>query len=372
MKSKRPIVITGGHHNSALAIAEKLKQQAVPLLWLGHRYTMIGDKHDSLEYQEVSAAGIPFINLLAGKFHSKTNPLHLIKIPLGFLHAALILIRQRPKLVLAFGGYLSLPVGLVANLLKIPIICFEQTTTIGRANQIVSLKADKNFLAWKSSYKHFPKSTSEIIGLPLRKSLFTAKPKKWFKNNLPVILVTGGKQGAHAINQTVFEIISYLAKKFNIIHLTGFSQKTKDFAKAQQIKQSLPANISSHYQAFKHLSWQKMESALKNSHLIVSRSGAHIIYEMLVLAKPSVLIPLPFSYKNEQQKNANMLTKNTSATLVNQQDLTPESLYQAIVNINKNYSKFLKSAAVSKKTIKTNAADKAVTYILKKYGSQNS
>jgi len=253
------IVITGGHHNSALAVAEALRDKSYQIVWIGHRHTMIGDPHDSLEYQEVVAAGFPFVSLLAGKFHSRAHPVHLLRIPLGFIHALLVLSRIRPQLILGFGGYVALPIALAGKLLGIPLIAFEQTTTIGRANQIIGKIAEKNFLTWESSLPHFPVKNSQVVGLPLRRQLWTQKPKQWFSGKRPVVFITGGKQGAHVINQAIFKLLPQLLRHYNVIHQTGASVKTKDFARAEKLRENLPAKLRQTHECPESLEAGKVE-----------------------------------------------------------------------------------------------------------------
>ena len=71
----KTIIFTGGHHNSALVVAQKLRTQGHKIIWVGHKFTMRGDKQISAEYQEVTGSGIPFYELKTGKFYRVTNPL---------------------------------------------------------------------------------------------------------------------------------------------------------------------------------------------------------------------------------------------------------------------------------------------------------
>lgn len=335
---KKPIVITGGHHNSALLIARALKEKGYLVHWLGHRHTMVGDPHDSLEYLQVTAAGIPFHNLLAGKFHAQANPLHLVRLPLGFIHALLLLVRLRPQLILAFGGYIAVPVGLIGWLLRIPLILFEQTTTVGRGNQLLSRVSHHNFLAWPSSLPFFPPAKTQVIGLPLSAELLTGgKPRK---SGPPTILITGGKQGAHVLNQVIFSLVPTLVNDYRLVHQTGQSLAARDLNQAQQIKATLPQNLRSRYRASAFLSSEEMIESLKKSDLVVSRAGAHICYELLALGKPAILIPLPFSFNAEQQKNAAVLEKVGIALILNQDQLTAETLKRLIAAIFRRYSAF--------------------------------
>lgn len=363
LEPKKPIIVTGGHHNSALLIAIALKEKDYLVHWLGHRHTMVGDPHDSLEYLEVTAAGIPFHSLLAGKFHSQANPLHLLRLPLGFMHALWLLLRLRPQLILAFGGYIAVPVGIIGWLLRIPLILFEQTTTVGRGNQLLSRLSQHNFLAWPSSLPFFPPAKTQVVGLPLPKELIDARKPQG--STPPTILVTGGKQGAHVLNQVVFTLIPKLVQKFVIIHQTGRSLHAADSQKAQMVKASLPQTIRSRYQSHPFLTSTEMIDSLKKSDLVVSRAGAHICYELLSLGKPSILIPLPFSFNKEQQQNAAVLDRAGIALIINQDQLTPKRLEKMIATIFRHSATFLARGKTARKLILPQAQQIIMDYLLK-------
>ena len=361
------VVITGGHHNSALIIAEALRAQGYSILWLGSRRTMIGDAHNSLEYQEVTAAGFPFINLLAGKFHSRAHPIHLLRIPLGFIQAFSILVRAKPGLILAFGSYVAVPVALAGKALRIPIIAFEQTTSIGRANQLIGKISRKNFLTWKSSQKLFPPNNTQVVGLPLRSQIWQKNSEKIFSEKLPTLLITGGKQGAHVINLAIFKLLPSLLQHFNVIHQTGASRKTQDHQKALKQKRTMSPKLALRYQVEAHMSWQKMIAALQESDLVVSRSGAHITYELLALGKPAILVPLPFSYRNEQHQNAQKLSKAGLVEILPQKKLTPKNVLTKIRRLEKHLNHYNQKGSEAKKLIETDATKKIIAFILNHY-----
>ena len=94
----KTIVFTGGHHNSALVVAKRLKTLGHQIVWIGHKFTMRGDKQVAAEYQEVTQSGFPFYELKTGKFYRVHDPFELLKIPLGFFQAFLYLSHARPDL----------------------------------------------------------------------------------------------------------------------------------------------------------------------------------------------------------------------------------------------------------------------------------
>ncbi len=310
------LVFTGGHHTSALEVAKALKGKGWQIIWFGHRHPMWGDKSDSAEYKEVTAAGIKFIDLKAGKFYRTFNPLKLIRIPLGFFQALLQLLLLRPRGIVSFGGYLAVPTVLAGWLLGIPSITHEQTVVSGWANKFISLFVKKIALAWPQSAAFYPKSQVVVTGLPIRPEI--KKNRKPKTENRKLVYITGGKQGAHVINKVVFRTLPQLLKEFKVIHQTGY----RDYDQAVKIKYP-------RYQAFDFNSAQAI-SALNQAAVVVGRAGAHIIYELGYLGIPCVLIPIPWVSHNEQFLNAQILKRNHQAVILPESELTPQSLISSI------------------------------------------
>lgn len=307
----KKLVFTGGHHTSALEVAKLLQKEGWQINWFGHRHSMWGDTADSAEYREVTAAGIKFYNLYAGKFYRTYNPLKLIRILIGFFQSLLLLLLLRPDGIVSFGGYLAVPAVISGWLLSIPGITHEQTMVAGWSNRLLSLFVKKIAVAWPQSTKFYPESKTVVTGLPIRPEILIPKPE--IKN---LIYITGGKNGSQAINKVVFALLPKLLKKYKIIHQTGF----KDLKIALKFKHK-------NYEAFDYDSVKGME-ALKSAEVIVSRAGAHTVYELGILGKRCVLIPIPWVSHNEQQKNAEILS--TQAVILPQDRLSASKLVSSI------------------------------------------
>lgn len=320
----KTLVFTGGHHTSALVVAKELILQGkYEVVWFGHRYSMWGDKSDSAEYKEVTAAGIKFYDLKAGKFYNTFNLLKLIRIPWGFIQAFYYLLKVRPAGIVSFGGYLAVPTVISGWLLGIPSITHEQTITTGWANKLISLFVKKIAITWPQSAKFYPQSKTVLSGLPLRPEIIEIKKLKVkIKNYKPVIYITGGKQGSHIINQVIFSLLPQLVKKYTVIHQTGSFNLYKDHLTASHFK----------YPNYIHFEFdsQKAIKALNMANLVVSRAGAHTVYELAVLGIKSILIPIPWVSHNEQTQNAQILVQNNLAILLPESQLTLDSLSSAI------------------------------------------
>jgi UDP-N-acetylglucosamine--N-acetylmuramyl-(pentapeptide) pyrophosphoryl-undecaprenol N-acetylglucosamine transferase len=324
------IVITGGHHNSALVVAQELVKLGHKVTWIGHRQAASGDTHDSAEYVEVTAANLPFYNLRAGKLNLHSGLAGLIKFPLGLIQSSQLLSNLNPDAVLSFGGYLGLTVALTARARSIPVFLHEQTVIAGKANKLTANFARRIYLTWESSRKFFSAQDVQVVGLPLRASILNPQKTKLFKNSLPTILVLGGKQGSHIINKLVLRNLESLLAKYNIIHQLGTSSVTGDYQMALSKKDSLPEEIAARYQPEGYIGESEIGSLLASCDLYMGRSGAHITYELGMLRVRSVLIPFRHTHGNEQVKNAKYLAQSGLATILPQSKLTLSSVVEAI------------------------------------------
>lgn len=348
------IIFTGGHHNSALEVAKALKKEGYQTLWIGHKFTQRGDKSLSAEYQEVTANKIRFLELKAGKFYRKFDLLEWLKIGLGFIQSLYYLILNRPALIFSSGGYLSVPVVIAGWVLRIPSITHEQTVIAGWANKAIAPFVSKILLTHNSSKSNYPADKSIVVGLPIRKELLSSKYSKKFTPKL--LYITCGKQGSHVINQAVFPIIPKLVEKYTIVHQTGANTLTKDAERARRLKDKL-GDLKSHYIYGPYFFSEDAATYLRSSSLVISRSGAHTSYEFMVLGKKAVLIPIPWVSHNEQLLNAKLVAKETGSTILEEKDLTPENLYQAIIDTDK-----VKKITPSVK-LPTNATEKIIDIV---------
>lgn len=324
------IIITGGHHNSALVVAKEFVKKGFNVIWLGHRYASRGDKNDSAEYKEVIGSGIEFHELRAGKIDSTPTFSEIGNIPLGFFRAWKYLMKFKPVALLSFGGYLGLTASLPAHLMGIPTYLHEQTLVAGKANTWTGKFARRIYLAWNEAARYFPYGKTQYVGLPLRESITGSKAKKLFGNDLPTILVMGGKQGSHTINTHIFAALPSLLLHYNLVHQTGSSSVTGDFETAVSKKDSLPPDLASHYLPMSYIGEGEIGSYLSSVDLVVGRSGAHTAYELGLLGRKCVLIPFMHTTGSEQHQQAKLLAKAGLATILPESELTTPKLLVSI------------------------------------------
>lgn len=313
------IVITGGHHNSALVVAQYFLKHQHQIIWYGHRYSSRGDTNDSAEYLEVKASKIPFYNLPAGRL--VTDLFELFKIPLGIAKALSYLRRDKPDAVLTFGGYLGAATAFAAAILGIPVYLHEQTIVTGRANKLTAYFAKQIYLTWEASRVFFPRHKTMLVGLPLRQSILNSSPSKLFSRHRPTLLVMGGKLGASIINHFVFSHLNELLKDYNIVHQTGTSSVTHDYEHAIALKESL-GSLADCFLPLGYISEDQIGKFLSSADLYFGRSGAHICYELLHLSLKAILVPLATTHKREQFRNANVLVESNLGIILPQSDLS--------------------------------------------------
>lgn len=373
----KKILVTGGHLTPAVAVINELRSKGYNnFVWVGHKYNQAGSKIPTAEFNTISDLNIPFYNLRTGKLirdWSLSTFLYGIKnlifVMLGLLGAIRIILKERPTLVLSFGGYLALPIVVSARLMGIKVITHEQTLVVGMANKIISRFADRVLISWENSIKYFKnKNKVKFTGNPIRSSIFEIKDDSLIRNldkSLPTILIYGGNQGAHEINIRVFEIINDLLKDFNVIHQTGNSNVTRDNERSKHIYASLPNEYKNRYVPVEYINQEQVGSVLNKADIIVGRSGANSIAEILALGKLCILIPIPHTSHDEQITNAKFVEASGLGIYLEQDTLLPQKLYQNILilrnqlNANKSANNLNLDEVRnnSKKLIKLDAAE---------------
>lgn len=346
------IVIVGGHLSPALAVIEALPKDA-EVLFIGRKYVFEGDGTTSLEYETIKERNIPFTTSnvafagvstgrLQRRFTQHTIP-SLFKIPNGIIRSFFILKSFKPDVVLSFGGYLSIPVGIASYLLSISLVIHEQTLEAGVANKILSILAKKICISWSTSYKYFPKNKTVLTGNPMRRFKIYDLRFKIAKEDqkLPLIYITGGSAGSHFINALVEGCLKELLEKFVIIHQTGDAQEYRDFDRLNKLNNSFPSRLRARYRIVKFVDPQEVGSILRKSDLVIGRSGINTITELIFFDKPSLLIPLPYSQNNEQVKNALFFrNKGLGEILYQTEDLSSNKLLEVLMKMLDNIDKY--------------------------------
>jgi UDP-N-acetylglucosamine--N-acetylmuramyl-(pentapeptide) pyrophosphoryl-undecaprenol N-acetylglucosamine transferase len=243
----------------------------------------------------------------------------MLKLPYGLGQAVNIIGRFSPDLVVGVGGYSAGPVCLAARLMGVPVAVHEQNSFPGLTNRLLSRVAHMVFISFKESRDYFPARQVFLTGNPIREDFLEGDEGKGKENTAFTILVTGGSQGARAINKAflgALEIMKYRGRDPEVIHQTG--EKDFDWVREEYRKRGLRGDIMPFI--------KDMRQAYLRADIFLGRAGAGTIFELAAMGKPSILIPYPYAANNHQDTNARVLAGVGGAEVLLQENLTPERL----------------------------------------------
>lgn len=261
-----------------------------------------------------------------------------------FFDSISYLLKIKPDYIVGFGGYVSVFPILAAFLLNIiskiidffvnkkifdcKIILHEQNYIPGKANIFLSYFASFVALSFDNTLeknRFFCKTY--YSGNPIRENLENFIQNEKQKKNTFNILIFAGSQGSTILNQKIPEIINLINIKFKNLHIKvshQSNQATLDFLKEQYKNYNIEAKISNYF--------EDIEAEYQEADLIICRSGASSVFELIATAKPAILVPYPFAYKNHQLLNAKYLIDKKAAFIVLEQNIESE-LHQVLLNI---------------------------------------
>lgn len=342
--NKLVIFVTGGHVTPAIACIEELldrksnKEEKYKIYYLGQKHSILFDKNLSGEYRAIEKmfkSNVKFLSYHPGKVCKEISISSLIwwlRIPIGFIEAFILFLRYKPSYVLSFGSHVALPIAFVGKIFGNRIVTHEQTVVIGKSNSLIHKISDAICLSWETTYNTLVLSYKSknnrlyLTGNPVRSAIrnnlnFQESVYKLKTNKKPTIFITGGNQGAHAINEIIFKNIEELTLNFNLVHQTGGNTIYKDFSKANE----LHLKFLNSYKAYDYISNPKdWIEILDNADLVITRSGANTTTELLITKKYSIQVPLPNSKGNEQQLNAELLSSLGLALVIDQNSFISE------------------------------------------------
>jgi UDP-N-acetylglucosamine--N-acetylmuramyl-(pentapeptide) pyrophosphoryl-undecaprenol N-acetylglucosamine transferase len=321
---QKKLLIAGSHaETTAVAVIQEIKKRN--LNWEIH---WLGEENKNLtSFKVLSHVFKP--GRVENKFTKNTLP-KLFKIPKDFLSGRKLVREINPSLTLSFGSSAGAISVFWSNFFGIPVIVHEQTATAGRANIISSYFAKRILISRDSSSKFFNKSKTELVGNPLNSEIFKYLSLERNKR-IKSILVTGGSRGSTWINDAILPLLPQLLEKYFVLHQTG----EKNLEKFKEIS-------NEKYLPFAQVGSKEMIEVISKSDLIISRAGANTVSEMIALKKPSILIPIPWSFNDEQQKNAEFMQELGLARILPQKELTPQKLLSEIESVVEDYFNILK------------------------------
>ena len=327
------IVLTGGgtagHCTPNLAIIPYLKNDFDKIIYIG--------SENGIEKNIIENTDIPYYPISCAKFNRSfilkniSMPFKVIK---GIKQAGKILDKEKPSVIFSKGGFVAIPTVIAGARRNIPIISHESDYTIGLANKISSLFSKKVLTSFPETAKTI--KNGEYVGSPIRKILFSVSKKDalesfGFSGNKPIILVTGGSQGALALNNAIRGLLPQLLTKFDILHICG---------KNNLLQEKVPKG----YVQIEYLN--KMENAFAVADICISRAGSNTLFELMCLKIPTILIPLPKGVsRGDQELNAKYFQKLGLIYLLEQEQLTDKSLLFAINSVYANRFNILRNFA---------------------------
>ncbi|MEV4222708.1 glycosyltransferase [Nonomuraea sp. ATR24] len=297
---------TGGHTYPALTTLAALRRHQVPhdVLWVGTA--------GGLEARLTAEHGIPFKAITTGKLRRRpnlrelgTNVADVFRIPVGVFQAIGHAARYLPDVVLSTGGYVAVPIGVAAKLIRRPLVMHEQTTVVGLANRILSRLATRIALSHESSLDYLPasaRSKAVVTGNPVRPELLQGNRAAAYDLfgltfEVPLIYVTGGAQGSKQINTLIAELLPRLLPHAQVVHQCGP-------AWIEQMRAvELPPGLADRYHPVPYVG-SELPDLYAAADVVIARSGAGTVSELTAIGKPSVLIPLIPTGGDEQRKNA--------------------------------------------------------------------
>ncbi|MDZ7827984.1 MAG: undecaprenyldiphospho-muramoylpentapeptide beta-N-acetylglucosaminyltransferase [Halofilum sp. (in: g-proteobacteria)] len=352
----RPVLIaaggTGGHVYPALAVADVLRADAVPVVWLGTRA--------GLEARAVPAAGIEIEWLSIGGLRGKgpvTRLLAPFRLARACWQAGRVLRRHRPRALLGMGGFASGPGGLVAWLLRCPLVIHEQNAVAGLTNRVLARFAVRVMEAVPGTFP--PAARARHIGNPVRADIaaLPAPADRFARRSGPLrLLVLGGSQGARALNERLPAALAELPaeRRPDVRHQCG--ERHLEAARAAYAEAGVEAEVSPFI--------DDMAEAYGWADLVVGRAGAMSVAELAAAGVGALLIPFPHAVDDHQRANARWLEEAGAAVVVPEAELDQARLVQELTALLRDREGLAHRAALARGLARPRAARELADAVL--------
>ena len=333
------IILTGGgtagHVTPNIALLPRLKELQYDIHYIG--------SYNGIEKELIEPFGIPYHGISSGKLRryfslqNFTDPFRVIK---GFSEAKKLIKLLEPDVIFSKGGFVSVPVVIAGKKCKVPAIIHESDMTPGLANKLSIPSAAKVCCNFPETVKLLPADKAVLTGSPIRQELLSGSKSKAIEftgltSDKPVILIIGGSLGAAAVNQAVRNVLPELLKDFQVIHLCG---KNKLDTSLQGVKG---------YVQYEYIK-DELKDLFALTEIVISRAGANAICELLAQHKPNLLIPLSASAsRGDQILNARSFERQGFSMVLEEEELTDESLLSAVHQLYDNRAQYKKAMTVS-------------------------
>lgn len=338
---------TGGHIFPALSLCKHLKSK-------GYSCFVLADKR-FLNFQEKIPKDLQYKIISTAPLNGNILKIliSLVKIFIGVISAALIIRKKKPKMIISFGGYPSFPTMLAALILRKPLMIHEQNSVVGRAN--------KPFIRWADiisvpfynikGLEHIAQSKIHVSGNPVDKSISKIGESDYpniSKDGKINLLILGGSQGAKILSKVIPSAIKKLKPSLRSrLHIVQQCRK-EDIAGVENAYKSLAVEctISSFF--------LDINKKLEEAHLVIARSGASTVSELIAAGRPAILVPIAISNENHQFLNAKVLSDNSAAWILEEREFNDESLSKKLTYLLSNPSS-LKEASANARSLFTDS-----------------
>lgn len=333
---------SGGHITPVVAVIKELLRE-VP----NAEIRFVCDRKFASVARELMPTGVRVSIVVSGKLRRYSNMkwywhfehifrthlrnvIDLFKVGIGLVQSLFKLIIWRPNVIFAKGGFVCLPVGLAASILRIPLVIHDSDTTPGLTNRILARFARAiGTGAPVENYPTYPKNRTHYVGIPLRPEFhilsttekMQGKKRFGFAPDRNLIVALGGGQGARTINDTVIRLTPWLNEKAQILVIAG----KDDYQRAEAANQNPNLKVMPFVT-------DNLAELIGSADAVVSRAGATFLAELAAVAAPVILVPSPHLAGNHQMKNAAVYARKKAAIVVDEREFGDEarSLLNAI------------------------------------------
>jgi UDP-N-acetylglucosamine--N-acetylmuramyl-(pentapeptide) pyrophosphoryl-undecaprenol N-acetylglucosamine transferase len=347
---------TGGHIYPAIAIAQEFLARDP-----ARRAVFVGTER-GLEKTIVPRAGFPLELISVGGIKGKgavETLKSLAQLPLGFVQAWRLIGKHHPSVVLGVGGYASGPALFAARLRGVPTAIHEQNAFPGVTNRLLAKVVKAVAVAFADAAPRLKRSDAVVTGNPIRKEFFEAQQRPTDNRQGRTLLIFGGSQGSHVINEAMAGALLFLARlkgRLEIVHQTG----TREL---ETVRAAYRSSAFDDARVVPYL--DPIAGEIAAADLVVSRAGAMTIGELAAAGRAAILIPFAAATNNHQELNARVMERASGAMVITESVLTPERLGLAIAEIINDPDRAARMGAAARSLAAPDATKKIVDLLEK-------
>jgi UDP-N-acetylglucosamine--N-acetylmuramyl-(pentapeptide) pyrophosphoryl-undecaprenol N-acetylglucosamine transferase len=359
---------TGGHVLPAIAVIEEIRKRSIPheLLWVGGK--------TGVERQIAANHNVPFVAISTGKLRrylSFQNFTDALRVPVGILSGGWQVRKFRPDVIFSTGGAVSVPTLVIGHRFA-PVLTHEQTAQVGLANRTAARFASTFAVGYEEAAVIARKHSKRVIvtGNPVRSSLNDGNRERGlqrfgFSDDLPVLYVTGGALGATPLNERLEPILPDLLTFTQIFHQAGpKSARNNDVERLEKLRSTWDPDMQARYKVVEFVG-PELADIYAIADAVIARAGAGTVSELAFAGLPSILIPLPGTWGDEQTKNAQVLAVAGAAIVIPQPDATPERLLNEMTALLRDEERRRTMGEAAQSIAQPHAAAKIVDELLK-------